>query len=122
MQKNFDKDYFWLFLIFTIGLLPVYGQNTLTPDGQFHTLSYNPGDKVQEFKLPTDIQVGHICFDAVGADGGIKKNTSFASNIRAKGGQGALISACFEIGIGAKKIPPGATILFIPGQRGQNKS
>lgn len=122
MQKKFGGEPLWLALLCIVGFLPSYGQNILTSDGGLHTLSYKSSNKVQEFKLSTDIQVGHICFDAYGADGGIKKNTSFASKIRAKGGQGALISACFEIGIGAKKIPPGATILFIPGQRGQNKN
>ncbi|MBX2876324.1 MAG: hypothetical protein KTR30_29660, partial [Saprospiraceae bacterium] len=99
-----------------------YAQPNLTANSQPHTISYNSGNKVQEFTLPNTITSGRIQFDTYGGDGGFKKNYPSQVSVRAKGGQGAVIKATFPIGQGPGKIPPGARILFIPGEHGQNRS
>ncbi len=64
---------------------------------------------------------GRIYLEGVGGDGGIKKNYREGPDLRAEGGQGAIIGAWFEIGHGTNQIPPGATLLLIIGEKGQDE-
>ncbi|MBX2874496.1 MAG: hypothetical protein KTR30_20405, partial [Saprospiraceae bacterium] len=121
MQTLLNGTRLGVLLIMLFGVSEMYGQSTLIPDGQLHTLQYNPNDKVQELKIPADFTKGRIYLEAYGADGGIKKNRREGPGQRAKGGQGARIGAWFEIGYAADQIPPGATILFIIGEKGQDE-
>ncbi len=98
-----------------------YAQPNLNANGEMHTLSYDPTNKVQEWKVPANITSGRIYLEVSGADGGIKKNYGGGSGYRARGGEGATMGAWFEIGQANNQIPPGASILFIIGERGENK-
>ncbi|MEL7122523.1 MAG: hypothetical protein AAFO07_23965, partial [Bacteroidota bacterium] len=105
-----------VFTLLSLFSIPsVQAQTTLKADLIKYTVPFKDNDLVQEFKLPSNLQAGRIYLEATGADGGRKRNGSLNS---ANGGQGAIMGAWFEIGDDPGKIPPGAEILFIIGQRG----
>ena len=106
-------------LLISCGQKQLIAQIPLIADGQTRTIHFDNDDKVQEYMLPSYVSSGRIFFETFGGDGG--KKIGNGGNTRAKGGQGAQIGAWFEIGNGNGKIPPGATILFIPGEHGQNR-
>ncbi|MBX2876832.1 MAG: T9SS type A sorting domain-containing protein [Saprospiraceae bacterium] len=121
MKMAIFRQLIQLLLFFCLpGILSLDAQTALISDGELHTVNFNVNDKVQEFKIPDDLTSGRVYFEAYGGDGGRKKNSADGNGVRAKGGQGAKIGAWFEIGTEAGEIPPGATVLFIIGEHGQN--
>ncbi len=119
MQHLFSKGILMTSLIIITGFLSSLAQNNLNPSYQLHTIEYDDNKKVQEFKLPSDIKDGRIYLSAYGGDGGARWNED-RDELLGGGGQGAQIGAWFEIGTGPNKIPPGATILLILGERGDS--
>ncbi len=114
-----NKRILLLCLIIIAAIYSGKTQSNLIPDGNPHTVFYNGNNQVQEFKIPNDISQGRIYLETFGGDGGAKSNKD-DDKVKAKGGQGAQMGAWFEIGTGANKIPPGATVLFIIGEKGDN--
>ncbi len=87
----------------------------LQTDGNFHTISYSGSH--QDYKIPSSLSDGtyEVKFRLLGADGG---GAEAASDCRARGGDGAYITATFNVGSGSDKLQPGGTIRFVVGQAG----
>ncbi|MEL7119211.1 MAG: hypothetical protein AAFO07_07220, partial [Bacteroidota bacterium] len=121
MQNSKIKRKLLVILMTLTGFLAIHAQTNLNMNGDPHKVDYNDNNRVQEFKLPNDITHGRIYLEAIGADGGVRRNKD-GDQVLAQGGQGAVMGAWFEIGKGSGKIPPGSTILFIIGERGTSVS
>lgn len=112
---------YWLTCLTLVALLfsnALAAQPSLTFDKEEHTINFDGNDLVQEFRLPPTLTSGLIYLEAVGGDGGRKKDPNTGNT--GKGGQGAVMGAWFEVGNGSNQIPPGSEILFIIGEHGQN--
>lgn len=106
--------------------LPVgLSQRSFIIDGSVNIIEADL-DRYQDFVIPNDIGSGQLNLEAEGADGGwIEYNYFDRFNTtrtqRVNGGEGATISATFEIGTGLGQIAPGSTLRFIVGNRGQKE-
>ncbi len=100
-------------------------QEVMNTNGEVHTIAAVL-ENYQDFIVPQNNSLQELNLEVEGADGGwIEYNyyDRFRSTRtqRVNGGQGATISATFEIGPGAGQIPPGAHLRFIVGNRAERE-
>ncbi|MGZ8540678.1 MAG: hypothetical protein ACXWV6_08530, partial [Chitinophagaceae bacterium] len=99
-------------------------------DGQEYSV-LNTGS-FQDLVLPNNPLISKISFSLSGADGGaaiLNMGQTFpfigfetAYTYKEGGGNGAVVNGTFLVGSGPGKIPPGSTIRFIIGEKGQTGS
>ncbi len=100
------------------------GQASLACDGGAIQVSYS--GTFQDFIVPESLEGGEAEFTARGGDGGFARITNTIPILggmqvcASEGGQGATVSATFAVGHGVGEIPPGATIRFIVGGKGED--
>jgi len=115
----FNSPHFFKILlaltIYSIGLNSRLSAQSLNTDGALHTISYS--GSYADYTIPNTLSEGsyEIKFRLLGADGGGAQATS---DCKAKGGDGAYVTATFNIGMGADELQPGGTIRFVVGHRG----
>lgn len=82
------------------------------------------GNVTQDFYVPDISGTKYLEFLIEGADGGKKqvKESWGSTRFIVKGGSGATIRAVFEIGTGAKQIPPRSIVRFIIGSKGRTRT
>jgi regulation of enolase protein 1 (concanavalin A-like superfamily) len=92
-----------------------HAQTELVADGAIYEIGYS-GSYV-DYLIPSDLgeDTYEIKLNLLGGDGGGAK---VSGSCRARGGDGAYVTATFEIGTGANQLKPGGTIRFIVGQGG----
>jgi hypothetical protein len=106
----------WMPIVMLLTGLPnrVASQDFLFCDGNVHTISYN--GSYQDFVIPDDPSLTQLEFTAKGGDGGFAE---LSDNCRSEGGQGATLTAVFNVGTGPDALLPGSTLRFIVGEAGE---
>ncbi|MEN0005912.1 MAG: hypothetical protein AAF798_17310, partial [Bacteroidota bacterium] len=114
---NKHKALFLTLILLSITVNFLFAQNTLGADGAIYEVGYS-GTYI-DYEIPTTLSNGsyEIKFNLLGADGG---GATVNSNCRARGGDGAYVTATFNIGTGTGELQPGGTIRFIVGQAGES--
>lgn len=105
-----------LFCLFLLGPVFSYAQADLAAGTDWQRIDYN--GTYQDFKVPNDF-LGVVYFRMFGGDGGFAK-VQADGTCTGNGGSGAEIYQELVVGNGPDEIPPGSTIRFIVGQRGDN--
>ena len=105
-----------LSLLFFSNSSPIYSQTTLTTDEAWHKISAN--GTYQDFLIPSDLSGTYeIHFRLLGGDGGGAQTPGY--DCQAYGGDGAYVTATFNIGTGSNDLQPGGKLRFIVGQAGK---
>jgi hypothetical protein len=110
-----------LFLLLQNPLYSLLAQPNLTVDNTAYNVNYN--GSYQDFTVPAN--AGRIILNLKGGDGG-KARIRYAdcclidNSCNESGGVGASVSATFDVGNTAGKIPPGSIIRFIVGGVGES--
>jgi hypothetical protein len=122
------KFYLLVMLILSLAFNKTSAQ--INADGQQHSVLYN--GTFQDLVIPNNTLITKIRFSISGADGGaaiLNMGQTFpfvgfvtAFTYTAGGGNGAVVNGTFLVGSGAGKIPPGSTVRFIVGQKGETGS
>lgn len=86
---------------------------SLNDNGEWATIG-TQGKSHLDMSIPVNPQKDRIYFIIRGADGGYCDYEG-----KPKGGEGATVEAVFKIGNGANAIPPGATLRFFIGEKGE---
>ncbi|MEZ4943102.1 MAG: hypothetical protein R3D58_19670 [Saprospiraceae bacterium] len=86
----------------------------LTDDGAFHSVNYN--GSYQDFIIPGATTSNRLILELRGGDGGKRENICTTT----RGGEGAVVTAAFNIGTGTGELPPGTTLRFIIGEEGNS--
>lgn len=102
-----------------------FSQQALITDGTVNIIEADV-ERYLDFIIPRTMNSGQLNLEAEGADGGwIEYNYydrfNTARTQRVNGGEGATISATFDVGTGFGQIPPGSILRFIIGNRGQKE-
>lgn len=100
-------------------------QRSMITDGSVNIIEADL-ESYQDYIIPADISTGLLNLEAEGADGGWIEYNFYdrfktSRTHRVNGGEGATISATFEIGTGLGQIPPGSIFRFVIGNRGQKE-
>lgn len=100
---------------------PSFAQDDLTADGNVHKINYQ-GKQYLDLKIPSNldptISYNQITFVLKGADGGRRRVTNICTEA---GGEGAKVTATFELGTSGDVLRPGSTVRFIVGQQGASE-
>jgi hypothetical protein len=128
---NRKTSYLFIALILLFALSPVVTTSTLhaqTPlniDATAHSVNYS--GTFYDFQVPNDLTLSQLVLSIRGGDGGYARidddDPIFGIDIntcRSNGGQGAYVSAVFNIGPGVGEIPYGSIIRFIIGESGNS--
>ncbi len=108
----------FIFIIALLLTLNEYSHSQLVVDGTINNVSFTGA--AQDFILPVDPNVAKLKFTLKGGDGGKVEEDLIIGSCKANGGVGATATATFEVGDGAGQIPPGSTVRFIVGGKGES--
>lgn len=96
----------------------VSAQDDLQADGIIHTINYQ-GETHLELKIPSTLDpasgYNQITFVLKGADGGRRRISGICTEA---GGEGAKVTATFQIGSSGNVLKPGGIVRFIVGEQG----
>lgn len=123
-SKQFHQVFSFLFSL-SVFTIPAYGQEYMKPNGEVNNI-IAVSENYQDFIIPEDNTLKELNLEIEGADGGWIEYNYYdrfrtTRTQRVNGGQGAVISATFEVGQGVGKIPPGSYLRFIVGNRAQRE-
>ena len=113
-MKTITKFIFIIALLFTLN---EYSQSQLVVDGTINNVSYTGA--AQDFIFPIDPNVAKLKFTMKGGDGGKMEEDLIIGSCKAKGGVGATTTATFAVGDDVGQIPPGSTVRFVVGGKGE---
>ncbi len=109
-----------IFLFFLhIPFNSIFAQGQLVADGNVHEIKYQ-GKNYLDLKIPADLdllQYNQLTFVLKGADGGRRKIPFICTEA---GGEGAKVTATFELGESGDVLIPGSTVRFIVGGQGES--
>ncbi len=121
MKNTRFFPFFYLISLLLFTNIRSYAQPELNDDGNLNLIGIDNivndwEGEYQEYKIPADPEFDYIRFYLRGGDGG----TATVNSNSAQGGDGATIEFSIKIGDGPNEIPPGKTLRFVVGKRGQD--
>lgn len=94
----------------------------LTADGQLHRVN-SPGNTYVDLIIPDPCPYQYLNIKARGGDGGIRSVHNIITgkeDLKAKGGEGALVHGTYKIGTAPGELSPGTNLRFVVGRAGDS--
>lgn len=121
--SRYLPEVFTLLLSLSLVSFSTYGQEYMKSNGEVNSI-LAVAESYQDFIIPEDNSLRELNLEIEGADGGWIEYNYYdrfraTRTQRVNGGQGAIISATYEVGNEIGQVPPGAYLRFVIGNRAQ---
>lgn len=116
---KYPQKILWIICLLSLVNNTLAQTTNLLDDGTADTINFNAN--YHDLVIPASPSLPYIYLSARGGDGGSAKISERLGQVcKAKGGEGASVSAVFKIGEASTELKPGSTIRFITGGKGES--